>query len=190
MNELLNQLAERIRYSPTIECDNGYSNDAGEIFPPQPPHPPIAEQDLAYVENQIGFRLPELVRQIALTVADGGFGPNYGVNRLKHPANVPFGPHWEYPMSVESWHRLYQQPNSEDRDCLKAYPRHFIRYCEVGCNISLLVDCTNNSAMMFIDDPNAADAVRPLNESLECWLSNWISSNPWPSERYTLQRPD
>ncbi|MGV3485078.1 MAG: hypothetical protein ACO1RT_11735 [Planctomycetaceae bacterium] len=80
VNELLTRLGERIRCSPAIECDNGYMNDAGEIFPPRRPHPPIPEQGVAYVEGQLGFRLPERVRQIAITVADGGFGPNYGIN--------------------------------------------------------------------------------------------------------------
>ncbi|APZ91224.1 hypothetical protein Fuma_00810 [Fuerstiella marisgermanici] len=87
-------------------------------------------------------------------------------------------------MSVESWHHLYQQPNPDEPDWLSAYPRRFIRYCEVGCNISLLVDCTDDSAMMFIDDPNVSDSVKPLNQSLDRWLNDWISKQPWPRDTY------
>lgn len=184
MDRLITRLQDRLRYSPAIEMDAHcvHSNEAGEILPPRRPNNRLTPDELSYVEEQLGFQLPEVVRRISLEVADGGFGPNWGINRLKHPANLPFGPWYEVKMSVESWHRLFQDPQ-EMGDTLSGFPERFIRYCEVGCNIALCVDCTTPEGWLFKDDP-MANEVKALNETVEQWLIRWLDEIPWPETFY------
>jgi hypothetical protein len=40
---------------------------------------PATEQQLAKTEQQLGFLLPPLLRQLYLQIANGGFGPGYGL---------------------------------------------------------------------------------------------------------------
>ncbi|WP_145177955.1 SMI1/KNR4 family protein [Gimesia aquarii] len=185
MSELITQLTDRLCYSPAIEGDASCvrTDEVGNVLPPQKPNAPIKLEDVIYVESQIGFKLPPIIRQISTEVADGGFGPDWGINRLKHPLNLPFGPHWEIKMSVESWHKLYHTSNDDNQ--LATFPNHFIRYCEVGCNISICVDCTSESGYLFLDDPNASDPIQPMGVTLEEWLLQWLSSNPWPKQMYS-----
>ena len=148
-----------------------------------PLHALATLNDVTYVEAQIGFQLPAIVRRISLEVADGGFGPNWGINRLRHPAKLPFGPWYEVEMSVESWHRLYHDPK-EASDLSPEFPDRFIRYCEVGCNIAICVDCTSPAGLLFMDDP-MANSVKPLNETVEQWLIDWLDKAPWPETTYS-----
>ncbi len=185
VDELIARLVDRLRYSPAVEMDANYvhTNDKGEVLPSRRANPPLELNDVDYVETQLGFQLPEIVRRISLEVADGGFGPNWGISRLKHPAKHPFGPPHEVEMSVESWHRLHHDPK-ECGDWLADFPDRFIRYCDVGCNITLCVDCMSPAGLLFMDDP-MAKVVKPMNETVEQWLTRWLDEVPWPETMYS-----
>ncbi len=185
MDELIARLQDRLRYSPAIEMDADcvHTNEAGEVLPPRRPNERLKIEDVNHVEAQLGFQLPEIVRRICLEVGDGGFGPNWGINRLRHPANRPFGPWYDVEMSVESWHQLYRDPK-EAGDLSGEFPDRFIRYCEVGCNIAICVDCTSPAGRLFMDDP-MANAVKPMNETVEQWLTRWLDKAPWPETMYS-----
>ena len=186
MDALISRLNERIRRSPAVEMDAHcvYSNDQGEVLPPKPPNSRITLADVEYVEHQLGFRLPQIVRRLSMEVADGGYGPNWGLNRLRHPPQLPSGPFWDVKMSVKSWHRLYHEGIDEHR--LAGLPVQFIRYCEVGCNISICVDCSSESGTLFVDDPNdTATPLKFMQHSIEEWLWEWLDKQPWPTEVYS-----
>ncbi|MBK8028120.1 MAG: hypothetical protein IPK17_01155 [Chloroflexi bacterium] len=54
--------------------------------------PPLDE--IAWAEEQIGFRLPALIREIWLQVGNGGFGPGYGITGgRRYPALVESAVH-------------------------------------------------------------------------------------------------
>lgn len=182
MEKLLKKLRDRLMYTPAVEMDAFCvrGNDAGEILPPRPANTPISQDDLEAVEASLGFTLPTIVRRISTEIADGGFGPAWGINRLKHPSQLPFGPHWMVEMSVESWHKLYRDDGDSP---VSGYPERFIRYCESGCNISVCVDCMTDPGRVFVDDPNAETPILYYNLSVEEWLANWLEK-PWPTDRY------
>jgi hypothetical protein len=190
MDKLIEQLRFRLRRAPAIESMAGcvVSNGEGKLLPPRPPNAAISPDELASVEHQLGFALPTMVRRLATEVADGGYGPAWGINRLKHPEGMPFGPWYDVEMSVESWHRLYH----DKAECpqLEGYPERFIRYCEVGCNISICVDCTTDVARLFMDDPNLGDDptkfLVPMEQTLDVWLQEWLDRKPWPRRRYRI----
>src|SRR5690349_1515923 len=70
---LIRRLQERIRSEPTVDLD---------VCPPILPRPPVSEQALADAEARLGFPLPPLVRALYTQLADGGYGPGYGVIEL------------------------------------------------------------------------------------------------------------
>ncbi len=174
MDELISRLIDRLQRSPVIEMDAHcvHTNAKGETLPPRPATRPIRESDVDYVETQLGFGLPEIIRRISTDVADGGFGPAWGIYRLKHPDNLPWGPWWDVRMSVESWHKLDYAP-SDPNDMLDQLPKHFIRYGDVGCNITICVDCTSPDGWLYRDDP-MADEIVPVNVTVEQWLNDWL----------------
>lgn len=184
MDAFITRLIDRLRFRPAIELDAQcvHTNSAGEVLPPRPANRPIQTRDVDYVEAQLGFAVPKIIRRISTEVADGGFGPNWGIYRLKHPANLPFGPWWQVRMSVESWHKLDHDPR-EPNEMLDQLPKHFIRYADVGCNITLCVDCTSPEGWLYRDDPMAGEIV-PMNVTVQQWLIDWLEQTPWPQEMY------
>ncbi|MDP1798539.1 MAG: SMI1/KNR4 family protein [Planctomycetaceae bacterium] len=191
MDALIARLKERLQFAPAVEGDKHCvrSNDRGEILPPRKPNQTISLADVDSVEQQLGFRLPTILRRLSTEVADGGYGPDWGINRLKHPPNYPFGPFWDVEMSAESWHRLYREADDEEsRKWLASYPQNYIRYCECGCNISIGVDCATDAGKLLVDDPNESESpaggLKPLSESIEEWLWKWLEQ-PWPTTTYS-----
>ncbi len=152
----------------------------------------ITPADVEFVEQRLGFALPTIVKRLSLEVADGGYGPSWGIYRLKQPAGQAYGYPYDGKMSVESWHWLdhnaddYESPERMEQS-LARFPPKFIRYCEVGCNIEICVDCTSDSGAMFVADPNTADhfeAIVPLHQTAEEWLWQWLNEEPWPELEY------
>jgi SMI1/KNR4 family protein SUKH-1 len=191
IDELIKRLQERIRRSPAVECDAlcEWHSDSGEELPPRPPNPPVPQAALEAFEGEFGFRLPTLVRRLYTEVADAGYGPCWGINPLWSPPGTDFELWWEEPMSVEAWYRLYRQERENDRP--PGYWQHSpdpsIRFCEVGCGISICLDCTTDEGRVFMDDPNlgqeASECLLPLADSVAQWLSDWLE-RPWPEGRY------
>ncbi len=194
MDELIVRLKDRLRFAPAIESHKNcrFSNEAGDMLPPFPPHPIIDLADVEFVERHLGFTLPTSVRRLSLEVADGGFGPSWGIYRLKQPPGRAYGFPYEDAMSVESWHWLdhnVEEYESRQRmeEVLSRLPARFIRYCEVGCNITICVDCTSEVGQMFVADPNAGDRyeeLTPLHQTVEEWLWSWVNDEPWPEIEY------
>jgi hypothetical protein len=70
MDDMVKRLATHLRW-------NKKSKDpVGGIFRACSP---AAEKDIIATEQRLNFDLPETLRKIYLRVANGGFGPGYGV---------------------------------------------------------------------------------------------------------------
>ena len=194
MDELIRRLQNRLRHTPAVEMDAWIvrSNDAGELIPPPPPRPPLPMAIVEDVQRNLGFPLPILVQRLYTEVADGRYGPSYGIIRLRSPEGTDPTRWWEQPMSVEAWTELYRREAEEDGPRHgPAYPPKSIRFCEEGCNISYWLDCSTESARVFIDDPNEYGEGyehKTAAETLKQWLAEWLDQ-PWPTELYALQDP-
>ena len=193
MDDLIRRLKDRLRFSPAVEMDayTCRTNDKGEMLPPYPPRPPVSMAVVEDVERTLGFRLPTLVRRLYTEVADGRYGPSWGVIRLRSPAGTDPMRWWEQPMSVEAWtlhERLARQECPPSAFC-PDFPERAIRFCEEGCNISMWLDCTTEAARVFVDDPNSYGddyAHETVAESLDQWLTAWLEA-PWPTTLYPTQ---
>lgn len=190
MDELIRRLQQRLRHTPAVEMEAHFvrSNAAGEVIPPPPPGPSIPMAIVQDVERNLGFPLPALVRRLYTEVADGRYGPSYGILRLRSPEGTDITRWWEQPMSVEAWTQLHRRETEED--VVRHRPSKSIRFCEEGCNISYWLDCTTESARVFIDDPNRFGndyLFETAAETLEQWLTDWLDK-PWPTELYSTPK--
>ena len=99
------------------------------------PHP-LSEQEITKSEDALGFRLPALLRQLYLEVADGGFGPGQ---------NLPFpGGIHRLSQSIEFYVRQ-RSYGSGDRDWEVdevVWPEGLLPICDWGCGRFSSVDCT------------------------------------------------
>src|SRR5262245_61993304 len=78
-NDLIRRLQQR-------NADRARATDGG--IHPRKPFRPTATKELQVAERAIGFKLPALLRAIYLGVANGGFGPEYGIVGIKGGAKL------------------------------------------------------------------------------------------------------
>jgi hypothetical protein len=139
-----------------------------------PPAPAPAEV-VGEAEQIIGYRMPPLLRRLYLEVANGGFGPGYGILGLR-------GGHTADGRTALD---LYRQTYDRPAPSWPARPAALLPLCHWGCGIYSYVDCSQPDGPIWGSDPNPG---RPLAESLFSqpftmaeWLSRWI--------RHTLVQP-
>lgn len=98
--------------------------------------PPATEAQITAAEARLGFRLPELLRQLYRDVGNGGFGPGHGLY------GVPASPGDE-PDSVVGRH-----PNEA------TWPAGLLPICDWGSGIISCLDCLQPDAPVIRLDPN------------------------------------
>ena len=133
---------------------------------------PLTGVELDAVEATLGFTLPVPVRQIYGTVANGGFGPGYGL----------FGLLGGYPSDLGrdaiSEYSTFRLGDPEDPGW--AWPEGLLPVMTWGCAIYSCVDCTQPHAPVLRFDPNEVDsdwatAFSRESESLDRWLGDWLA---------------
>ena len=136
-------------------------------------HPPAEEAQIARAEAQLGFRLPELLRELYLRVGNGGFGPGNG---------------------------LFVVPTSSAGDTIvghypkeKSWPLGLLPLCDWGSGILSCVDCSRPEATVIRLDPNmplkdvpervpaALHYVEAARVGIACWiesgsLEGWLTA--------------
>jgi SMI1/KNR4 family protein SUKH-1 len=126
-----------------------------------PPLTPATLEAVQAAERDFGYPLPSLLRRLYLEVANGGFGPGYGLFRLPLAANE-WKPEW--------WPDM---------------PPSLLPLCHWGCAIHSFVDCAGGEAAMWGWDPNPApddDIGKALfreQGTLREWLTRWLGGRLW-----------
>lgn len=141
---------------------------AGQLLPGR-----ASEAELAQAEFLLGFPLPQPVRLVYALVANGGFGPGYGLSGLGGGARK-FGSNGHY-------RRCDEQYEFQRSASTYSWPRGILPLCDWGCGIYSCADCTDPAApiVRFYGDA-AADNLAPTPFTSEApafisWLSEWIS---------------
>jgi hypothetical protein len=154
---LIRRLQQRIQSEPTVDL---------AVCPPLRPRPPVKEEALNDAMRQIGFPLPPLIRDLYTRVADGGYGPGYGVLPLLGPTYNLVG-------------RRLQM--NEEATPEWAWPERLVELVNWGCHYFSGVDCSHKSCPVFfynndraVEDATLADCLLPEAETLEEWLSAWL----------------
>lgn len=135
--------------------------------------PCISLHQIAEAEARLGFRLPQILRELYTEVADGGFGPKDGFLPLLKPvrevklANLSVG-------GIESAVELYELFRKGDpEDTSWSWPSGLLPILDWGCAIRSCVDCSTPSLTVVRDEPNLKRITESAN--LEDWLKRWLA---------------
>lgn len=132
--------------------------------------PPASAAALDAAERALGVTLPPVLRRALGEVADGGFGPAYGL--LGAEAMAAETAAWRSDGGFVDW------------------PAGLVVVAELGCAAWACVDTSDPAAPVWDLDPSEAegeddpigDLLAPLAPSLVSWLDDWARS-PSPAEQ-------
>ena len=168
MNDTIERLKARILNYPPLACETNLTT--------APPHP-VTLGDYERFEYESGIILPTFLRRVYTEVADGGFGPAYGINCLQ-------GDNTD---SIANWDRVFQNANRDEPDGPQ-WPTHLIRFCEIGCNMFYAIDIDVEECTVFRVEATKSDDIRDwltvVSASAVTWLHAW-ADEPVPTSRYT-----
>lgn len=133
--------------------------------------PPLCAAALDTVEQVLGFELPHVLRQLYGEVANGGFGPGYGLIGLRG------GDPSDMKRDVVGEYHVFRQPDHNDPG--RSWPDRLLPICHWGCAIYSCVDCSTPTGAVIRFDPNpVADdwtiAWQAERGTLAGWLQSWL----------------
>ena len=163
----MDSLIERIR----ARIADGRPNDHPDEW--LSVQPPVASDAVAAAEVQLGFRLPELLRQLYTRVGNGGFGPVFGLIPL---SGFSAG-QAEFDL-VGDYLRLVRR--------FAEWPVGLVPVFYCGCTLFEFVDCrTLGGAVTWFDEGTETihellrtnrSSIPSLERRLELWLAG---EEPW-----------
>ena len=138
----------------------------------QAPLLPVANRkDIDAAEASIGRPLPAALRLVLLEVANGGFGPGYGllgVGPVGHRTDIG-----DWHVNLPEFFRVQLEEDPEwDRDQLVIVDH--------GCVIWDTVSLTTGKVSTFRGDTSTFDEqhFEPTGMDVEAWLLNWARATP------------
>ncbi len=110
-------------------------------------YPPASLQRINETEAALGFHLPELLKELYLQVANGGFGPRYKITGLAGGALDDV-----YQQTLVAVYQNYSSPSP--KRSRNRWPEQLAPFCDWGCLIKSCLDCTKPEAPVILYDPN------------------------------------
>ncbi|WP_344100743.1 SMI1/KNR4 family protein [Myceligenerans crystallogenes] len=137
-------------------------------YEPQVPRSPVPTAAITRFEERTGTAFPLLLRRLYTEVADGGFGPGYGLFPLDPPSEHP---------RADSVTYLYDKHLGYRRDSyLQGCDEPLIPIADHGCAIT---SYATPSGVVWEHDPNTdIERAVPTNKSLHAWLTGWLGPAP------------
>jgi hypothetical protein len=122
------------------------------------PEPASLEQ-VEEAEQKIGYPLPPLLRRLYLEVANGGFGPHWGVVGV-----VPNRPSGDDEVITDLWYG--DEPNDPLHGLIMIY--------DWGCAVCSLIDVTDPAGPMYVLDNG-----RFYSEDMmfRMWIMSWLDGS-------------
>lgn len=172
MDDVVNKISTRLRWNK-----NGKDIVGGTFRA----YPPATEQDVVTTEHRLNFALPDTLRKIYLQVANGGFGPGYGVMGVERGFTDDLG------HTIADVFEAYRQSDPEDPTW--EWPERFLPLCHWGCVIYSAVDCGQNAAPVYFVDVSMKEPDEPMKDiiifhkpSIDIWLNDWLEGKDLWSE--------
>ncbi len=120
---------------------------------------PATAKAIARAEAELGFKLPELLARIYREIANGGFGPGYGIIGLT-------GGYLDNGRSIVDLYRELKPGSITEWQ----WPDGLLPICDWGCAILSCVDCSSpNCGMVFSEETELTRLPCNLREWLEAW---------------------
>lgn len=147
------------------------------------PAKPLSTRELKKAQGQLGFRLPAQLRDVYGLLANGGFGPGYGLIGLAG------GVKSDVNTDVVEDYLLRRQPDDADPGWF--WPAGVLAVCHWGCGIYSCIDCRTPEVQVLRFDPNPVDEDWSVAWGLECtdmatWLRKWLAAD----EMFEAGTPD
>jgi hypothetical protein len=119
------------------------------------------------VEERLGFRLPVLLGKLWAEVANGGFGPGYGLVGIEggyalDPTRLTL-PELYFSMLDSYWEPVLDGP----------WPEKLVPICHWGCGHESLIDCSTIEGQI-VDFPEGSD-LRPKGVTFARWMEDWVN---------------
>jgi hypothetical protein len=158
-------LIDRIRKQVSIDQNNPDESDYR-----REPLPAMASAViLLATEHSIGFSLPPLLCRIYTEIANGGFGPGYGLIGIEGGFTDDLG---------RNIVDIFTDKNSPGfQKYFPDWPIQSISICHWGCAMYSVVDCSTTEYQMFHFEPNnldIADYLMPHNRTFDQYMAAWI----------------
>lgn len=164
MTDLIEALADRLKANPdSIDV-------MGNAFRARPPAP---ESAIADAETALGHGLPPLLRTIYRTVANGGFGPGYGI------LGVDGGFPDDQRMTIVDRYRSFCE--TDPHDPTWQWDAAWLPFCHWGCGIYSVAILAPPYPIFYIDPGNKdegapmASVVTPHKPSIEAFFTDWLA---------------
>ena len=122
--------------------------------------PPASEDAICLTETELGFRMPDLLRNCLMNVANGGFGPGYGFVGVANGYESDFG----------SLFKTYKQIRGDQELVGCQWPSQLLPFCEWGNAIFSCVDCSSLEIWTFRDFE-----LKRMNYSFSEFIERWLS---------------
>jgi hypothetical protein len=126
-------------------------------------HPPATEPELEVAERRLGCPIPPPLRTLYRHVANGGFGPGYGLLGVGSGATDDGG------LTMERLYEEFSLPDPEDPTW--QWRPGLLPFCNWGC---VVYSCIRPDGVVvgfdegrWVDDPI----------SLEGWLRGWLAGD-------------
>ena len=158
-------------------------------------YPPATEAQLLATEDKLGFPLPPALRALYAHIANGGFGPAFGIIGAigGFPSKVDFhcdditdGYHTDRGVDHIDIGQFESAFVAHERVLLPQYvwPDYLLPLCYYGCGMVLYIHALKGSILLF--DPVLEGCIMTREaSSLEEWLLHWIKDRERKAARYS-----
>lgn len=120
------------------------------------------EDAIMKAEEELEFRIPELLRACYLGVGNGGYGPGYGLIGVAGGYASDCG-------DLVQTYKLFQE--SEEFEG-KTWPEGMLPFCEWGCNIYTCVVCkVRNFKIFTYEELHLRENRYTLPDFFELWMA-------------------
>jgi hypothetical protein len=157
--------------------------------------PPATPGQVEAAEAALGVRLPPLLRRLLLEVADGGFGPGYGLVGVG-----PAGWRAERGRDLVGLVADRRDPTAEE-DGRWVWPASLLPVAHLGDVVWACLDLARPGTPVLEYDPSdldwdddgapldEQDALVEVSPSLAGWLADWVDSRTW-AEQAAIQEAE
>ena len=121
---------------------------------------PASTAVIAEAERKLGFELPPLLRTLYRKVANGGFGPAYGIIGLDENGWLDV----DHDVALPDLYAMFRRGDN--------WPDRFLPICNDGCGMYSIIDCnTVNAEMVF----SGGVTLEGGGIAFEQWLEKWVN---------------
>jgi len=140
------------------------------------PFPPATLEQIEAAESQIGFRLPELIREIYLHIGNGGFGPGYGIGGVEGGMEIYECSLAQNVIECREVEDFFAEICGDEEEKPNwHWGDQYIVYCYWGCTVTTLVDCASPSLpVISLDDASMAPH---SSKTLRQWWTDWLDNH-------------